>query len=134
MRSCIILATAVLLVAGMALPVCAGHCLLDNPEDIIYDTLNDRYLIANAEAGTVVQMDSTGLITPFLDDLNIPLGLYIKDSLLLVAQVYSGRELAAYHLSTGDFLFGVPIPQEPWALSAVCEDTSGNLFGILFLL
>ncbi|MDD2331896.1 MAG: SMP-30/gluconolactonase/LRE family protein [Candidatus Cloacimonetes bacterium] len=72
---------------------------LKGPESIVYDSVNDRFLISNTGSGTIAAMDKDGKITPFVSEgLKSPKGLKIGDVYLYVADA---SQLRAIDLKTG---------------------------------
>jgi len=68
--------------------VFGGKGRLNKPESVVYDNLNDRYLISNTGNGTIVAMDMEGKITPFIiEGLKSPKGMKLGDFYLYVTDL-----------------------------------------------
>ncbi len=88
-----------------------GQNLLHQPESVIYDNLNDRYLVSNYENGNIVAIDNAGNHTYFDTTLTRIAGLMTRRDTLFVAsnlEPYIG--LVAYSLVSDEMLFYLPIP------------------------
>jgi len=103
-----ILVSVAILVSLQAL--CAQN-LLNNPESVVYDQLNDRYLVSNFGDGSIVAIDAEENQTYFSTELSRVAGLYIHDNQLLVAanqDPYLG--LVVFDLETDQLSSYIPIP------------------------
>jgi len=104
----------------------AAQNLLNGPEGIVFDAPNNRYLVTNANNGTIVQIDSNGIHSLFKSGLSVPLGMHIVGNTLYVS-TNSPTVLKGFDLSTTDSVMIVPIPTAV-GLSGISSDTSGNLY------
>lgn len=92
--------------------------LLNNPESVVYDPEQSRYLISNWGDGVIVQIDSNGIQSCFSTALqnkfNVA-GLYILGDTLLAASGdtlntdTTGKGLTGFNLKTGGIIFHIPI-------------------------
>ena len=108
-----VLATFMTLLAIIAInvPFASAQNLLNNPESVVYDSLQDRYLVSNWGDGSIVAIASDGTQSYFDTTLTRIAGILNKRDTLFVASndtPYVG--LVAYSLQTDDMLFFLPIP------------------------
>ena len=103
----------------------ASQNLLNLPESVVYDSLHHRYLVSNWGSGDVVQIDSTGTQSIFLNDEQCFAGLHIIDSILYVACREYG--VKGFALTTGDNVLEVDI-QGATNINDITSDNSGNLY------
>lgn len=102
--------------------------LLNNPESVVYDENNNRYLVSNCGNGKIIQIDSNGQQSYFNTELTYTLGLHIVGDTLFVssnAGPYSG--VIGFLLSSAEIVFHVDI-QEKQLLNDITSDNSGNLY------
>ncbi len=101
-----------------------GQVVYSGPEGAVFDTLYQRYLIANWNSSTIVQIDQYGSKSYFATGTPRISGLRIVGDLLYGA----GRhELVAYRLSDGGLEHSISVPGTE-LLNALVTDTSGNLY------
>ncbi len=102
--------------------------LLNEPESIVYDAANERYLVSNCGDGTIVQIDGAGVQSYFNTDLMFTLGLHISGDMLFVSTnsgPYAG--IVGILLSTAEIGFHVDIPERV-LLNDIASDLDGNLY------
>ena len=102
--------------------------LLNNPESVVFDSLNERYLVSNFADGNIVQIDDLGNQSYFDTTLTRIAGLMIHGDTLFVASSldpYNG--LVAYSLNTDEMLFYLPIAGAG-LLNDLDYDAGGNIF------
>ena len=102
--------------------------LLNQPESVIYDSANNRYLVSSFGSGCIVQIDSLGYQSYFTYGLVHVAGLHITGNTLFAAS-YQGPDagIVGYDLTTADMVFKV----KPAGLSMpndITSDTSGFLY------
>jgi len=105
-----------------------GNNLLNNPESVVYDESNSRYLVSNCGNGKIIQIDSNGQQSYFNTELTYTLGLHIVGDTLFVssnAGPYSG--IVGSLLSSAEIVFHVDIPEKQ-LLNDITSDNSGNLY------
>ena len=100
--------------------------LLNGPEGIVFDATHNRYLVANAGNGRIVQIDSNGVQSNFLTGISLPLGMHIVDSILYIS-TNSPAVVKGFDLDSSKNVMNVPIPSA-LGLSGISSDTSGNLY------
>ncbi|MFC2103378.1 T9SS type A sorting domain-containing protein [Bacteroidota bacterium] len=96
----------------------------NNPESVVYDTLNNRYLISNVGSGNIVQIENSGDTSFFSTVLTRTLGLVIVGDILFVTD-FSG--VVGFDLTTDQIVMTIPIPGMD-ILNDITADTSGYLF------
>lgn len=105
--------------------------LLNNPESVVYDSTQNRYLVSNWGDGTIVQIDTAGNQTYYNTDFmgnHAFAGLHIDGDILYAScNVGPNRGLVAFDLATGDtlsvtFILGMSL------LNDIATDTSGYLY------
>ena len=82
--------------------------LLNQPESIEYDPIEDRYLISNYGDGTIVTFDENGEQEYLYTGLGQCVGLHIVNGILFVNRAADG--LNGYDLETGDLVIELTIP------------------------
>jgi len=100
--------------------------LLNGPEDIVQDTLFQRYLVANANSSNIVQIDYNGNHSVFKYGVSVPLGLQIQDSILFVTTNYP-TVVKGYRLDNGSLVHNISISSAT-ALAGICNDDNGFLY------
>ncbi len=92
-----------------------GQNLLNNPESVVFDSPNKRYLISNWGDGAIVQIDSLGNQTYFSDTLLNKFkvaGLYIYgDTLLAAAGDAPSAGIVGFNLKTDKQIFHIVLPE-----------------------
>jgi sugar lactone lactonase YvrE len=96
----------------------------NGPEGAVYDTAHHRYLIANWNNRTIVQIDQNGVESYFTTTSTRIGGLRIVGNLLYGA---GEREMVAYDLATAAEVVNVPVAGSN-LLNSVVVDTSGYLY------
>ena len=118
----------VLILAGVLVLIMAGtnqaQVTFNGPEGVVFDTLYDRYLIANWNAQNIVQIDEYGDSSYFAKNTPRIGGLRIVGPLLYGA---GQNQIVAYDLATKTQVINVPIPDAS-LLNALVTDTSGYLY------
>jgi len=99
--------------------------LLNLPESIVYDFQNKRYLVSNWGSGNVVQIDSNGIQSIFLNNSQCYAGLHILGNVLYAACREYG--VKGFDLTTGANVLSVNIPGAT-NINDITADTSGNLY------
>ncbi len=82
--------------------------LLNNPESVVYDSENNRYLVSNFENGCIIQVDSLENQEYFSQGLVHVAGLHIVGNTLFAAS-YQGPDagVVGYDLTTAEMVFKV---------------------------
>lgn len=102
----------------------------NQPESVVYDALNDRYLVSavgnyNTADGAVYQLSRNGSSSLFISSgLTDPKGMVIIGETLYLTDV---RSLKAFDVTSGNMLFNRQPPSAQF-LNDICADSSGNLF------
>ncbi len=103
-----------------------GQNLLNQPESVVYDQVNDRYILSNwGGNGHLIQVDSEGNQDYYMENVHCHAGLYLQDGILYVACRDYG--VKGIDLATDSILFSVPGPGIS-NLNDIVADTSGNLY------
>ena len=111
------------------MPVCMSQNLLAYPESIIYDSLHYRYLISNWPTGDIIQVDSSGNQSYFVQGVMAFNGLEIVGNV-----VYVGCDsmIRGFDLESGSMVMDVHVTGFS-SLNDLTADTMGNLYaGDLF--
>ncbi len=98
---------------------------LNLPESVVYDSVHNRYLVSNWGSGDIVQIDSTGTQSIFLNNEQCFAGLHIIDSVLYVACREYG--VKGFNLNTGENVLDVDIAGAT-NINDITSDNSGNLY------
>lgn len=106
-----------------------GQNLLNSPETIVYDSLNDRYLVSNMSSTYITQIDHTGNYTVFTSAVYRPYGMTIVGNTLYVGADRGARGgIFGFDLTTADEVFSLLSTNWYWSINGVTADTSGNLY------
>ncbi len=79
--------------------------LLNGPNDIVFDSLNNRYLVANWAGNSIVAIDSLGNQSYFRSNITHAHGMEIKDSILFVVSYRNLLLIDLYSSSTINSIF-----------------------------
>jgi len=102
-----------------------GQNLLNQPESVVYDALNSRYLVSNFGNGNIIQIDSTGTQSIYQMNVFAQGGLHIVDSILYV--VCGPYGVKGYDLASNENVFNATITGSP-NLNDITSDNNGNLY------
>jgi len=97
---------------------------LNMPESVIFDTLYNRYLVSNYGSGSIIQIDSIGNESVFVNQMNATQGLEIVDSIIYVG---CDSTVRGFHLATGAQVMNLKI-EDVENLNDVTSDNNGHLF------
>ncbi len=98
---------------------------LSRPESIVFDEINERYLISNVGSGSIAVMDMKGKIQPFIDSgMTNPRGLFLKHPYLYVAD---NTVIHAIDLMNKRIVATYPI-EGSVMLNDIAGDGSGSLY------
>ena len=102
--------------------------LLNNPESVVYDLSNHRYLVSNWEDGNIISINESGQQQIFNDTLQHVAGLHIINDVLYACS-YQGTlsGIVGFDLSTTDIVFHVQIPGMTLP-NGITSDTSEYLY------
>lgn len=108
--------------------ICAGSAfsqdLFNGPEGVVYDTIYQRYLVANWNNGTIVAVDSNRVQSYWKLGVPRPSGmLLIGDTLVVAGQ----NAVVCYNLHSKAFILTV-VPTATDLLNSVVADTSGFVY------
>ena len=105
--------------------------LLNNPESVVFDPANERYIISNWGDGGIVQIDSLGNQTYFSDTLLNKFkvaGLYIYgDTLLAAAGDAPNAGLFGFNLKTDKQIFHIILP-DIGLPNDITSDKQGHIY------
>jgi hypothetical protein len=106
--------------------------LLNGPETVVYDSLNDRYLVSNMnQPYNIVSIDHVGNYTAFISDAGLvsPHGMTISGNTLYIATSMGGEGgVVGFDLTTGEQVFEALSPSWFFAANGIAVDTSGYLY------
>ncbi|MBN1326915.1 MAG: SMP-30/gluconolactonase/LRE family protein [Candidatus Cloacimonetes bacterium] len=102
----------------------AAQDLLDGPESVEWDHIQDCWLVSNYYSGDIVALDEDGNQSIYTDLLTSTLGLKVKDENLYVA---SADGIAIFDLNTGFISSLISMP-EAVLLNDLDFDSVGFLF------
>jgi len=112
----------------LAVSISSAQNLLNGPEGVVYDSLNERYLVANATDGYIVQINKYREQSYFASGFSTPLGLKIIDSLLFITTNHP-PVVYGLDLNTAEIKVTIPITNA-YSLAGLDTDTSGYLYVI----
>jgi DNA-binding beta-propeller fold protein YncE len=101
--------------------------LLNGPQKIVIDTKRNRLLVSNANSGDLIQIDSIGTQTYFIQGANFIDGMEIVGD--TVYGVGNNRKIKAYNLVTKQLVLDFTLQGSPTDyLSSIAFDSKGHLF------
>ncbi|MEW5923310.1 MAG: hypothetical protein AB1746_04915, partial [Candidatus Zixiibacteriota bacterium] len=108
--------------------------LLSGPETVVYDSLNNQYLVSNMYSPYyVVAIDEDGRQSIFKSGLNFPHGMTIANDILYVTTNYNYKGgIFGYDLATGEMVFSKFLNSWFNSANGLTADTSGNLYISIF--
>jgi len=117
-----------ILISALLLPSATfAQNLLKGPQKAVIDTKRNRLIVSNYDSGDLVQIDSTGKQTYFVQGANFVDGLEIVGDTLY--GVGNTRKIRAYNLETKELFLDYSIPGPAYAyLSSITSDSAGTLF------
>ena len=102
--------------------------LLENPESVVFDSQNNRYLVSNWGNGNIIQIDSNSHHQYFSTILDHTAGLHIVDDILYASSNYGMVDgLIGFNMSTGEMVSRVDIDGKQ-LLNDITSDTEGNIY------
>ena len=99
--------------------------LLNNPESVVYDVSENRYLVSNFGSGDIVQIAEDGTQEYFVEDGQCHLGLHIVGDILYSACKEFG--VKGFDLQSGELVYFFEIGGARF-LNDITADNSGNLY------
>lgn len=101
--------------------------LLNGPQKIVIDKKRNRLLVSNANSGDLIQIDSTGNQSYFVQGADFVDGIEILGD--TIYGVGSNRKIKAYNLVNRQLVIDFTIPGAPSNyLSSIASDSTGYLF------
>lgn len=117
----IVLLTFLLPVSGYA------QNLLNGPQKIVIDSKRNRLLVSNYNSGDLIQIDSIGNQSYFVQGADFVDGVEIVGD--TIYGVGNNRTIKAYNLETKLLVFDITLPGSPSDyLSSITSDSIGHLF------
>ncbi len=99
--------------------------LLNQPESIVFDTANNRYLVSNMGNGDIIIINSDGSQSIFNNTvLSAARGLFLSGNILYVA---GNTQLVAFDITNGSVIFNLTPPGAQF-LNDICADATGNIY------
>jgi hypothetical protein len=101
--------------------------LLNTPQKIVIDEIRNRLLVSNYNTGSIIQIDSSGNQSYFIQGANFIDGLEIVGD--TVYGVGKNRKIRAYDLVTKQLVMNLKIKGSSYNyLSSITSDSAGHLF------
>jgi len=101
--------------------------LLNGPQKIVIDTKRNRLLVSNFNSGDIIQIDSIGNQTYFVQGADFIDGIEIVGD--TIYGVGNNRKVKAFNLVTKQLVFDITIPGlRSNYLSSITYDSAGHLF------
>ncbi len=116
--------TLVMMVLLLSVQSAFAQNLLNQPESVTWDHINEQWLVSNYASGEIVAIDTTGEQSIFSDLLPSTVGLKVHDDMLYAA---SSDGVAMFDLASGNLIGLVDVP-EAALLNDIDFDLQGNLF------
>ena len=123
MSKSLILLTLILIVVSSL----NAQNLLDKPESVAFDTLNNRYLVSNVEGGNIVQIESDFITQSYYKTAlgQYCLGNHIVDDIFFVS--VNPNHIKGYDLTTDELVANITINGAA-SVDGMTADTSGHLY------
>ncbi|MCB5261355.1 MAG: SMP-30/gluconolactonase/LRE family protein [Candidatus Cloacimonetes bacterium] len=88
MKKIILITLAMILIAALLFwALNRTGIRLDKPESVCYDTVGERFLISNLGNGSIIAMDSTGVLSEYMPRaFKSPKGIFLHDGKLYVTE------------------------------------------------
>lgn len=101
--------------------------LLNGPQKIVIDIKRNRLLVSNANSGDLIQIDSIGNQTYFVQGADFIDGIEIVGD--TIYGIGNNRKIKAYNLETKQLVLNLTLPGSPSNyLSSITYDSIGHLF------
>lgn len=101
--------------------------LLNGPQKIVIDIKRNRLLVSNANSGDLIQIDSIGNQTYFVQGADFVDGIEIVGD--TIYGIGNNRKIKAYNLETKQLVLDFTLPGSPSNyLSSITYDSIGHLF------
>jgi len=120
---------AILLTLGIFFSTAKEYAqnLLNGPQKIVIDVKRNRLLVSNFNSGDLIQIDSSGNQTYFVQGADFIDGMEIVGD--TIYGVGSNRRITAYNLVSKQLVLDFTIPGSPENyLSSIAYDSTGHLF------
>ncbi|MCP4704941.1 MAG: hypothetical protein GY865_10050 [candidate division Zixibacteria bacterium] len=116
----------IFLITLILLLVSTGLCqnLLNNPESVVYDLNNDRYLVSNFGNGNIIQINDEGNQTLFYTGLPRSRGITIYQEILFVVH---DDGVSGLDLETAEIVYSFSAPELIYP-NDIAFDSSGNFY------
>ncbi|HUV29480.1 MAG TPA: hypothetical protein VMY05_00115 [Acidobacteriota bacterium] len=116
-----------LLMAAVPLTLAAGinaQGLIDGPESVAFDSLNNRYLVSSLRNSTIISIDTAGAQDAFYPNLGVVAGNCIVGNTLYVT---ARPDVVGIDLTTREVV--MHLSDKRWqTIDGLTADTSGNLY------
>ncbi len=126
------------IVCSLVIASSSGRSLdmVNGPEQIVWDSVHSRYLVACIESNAIIQIDEEGEESPFAIGISRPLSMCIVDTLLLITG-HEPHAVYALNLATGTEVHRINFPVSQYGLAGLAVDTTGRIYmthqsGILY--
>ncbi|HCM16263.1 MAG: SMP-30/gluconolactonase/LRE family protein [Candidatus Cloacimonadaceae bacterium] len=123
----IILTIVILAIIAALIYILAGdrNNLLNKPESVVYDSVDERFLISNVGDGSIVAMDNNGKFSEFISEgLRAPKGMLLIGDLLYITDP---TQIHVVKVSEAKIIESYPIA-EAMGLNDITVDEYGNLY------
>ena len=106
------------------IPLFLSAQLLNAPESVVYDEMNNRYLVSNVNTGNIVAIDENGNQTNFATEQPSVRGIHIRDMFLYTSGNLGVR---CYSLIDGATLWTIQLPGAGFP-NDITSDNNGFLY------
>jgi PKD repeat protein len=117
--------TQTIIILLFIISLSSGQNLLDGPESVAYDSINNRYLVSSLRNNKIISIDSDGNQSLFKESI-VSFGNCIKDSTLYVT---GNATIRGLHISTAADVFSVTVPGV-LQFDGITADDSGYLYAL----
>ena len=115
-----------LIIVSFLLPLLVGAAIdYNNPESVVYDAANDRYLVSNTGDGNIIARSPADVLSYFSQGASTSIrGLTIMNNTLYAA---GDEGVMAFNLSNGQKTSTIVITERDF-LNGITSDAAGNLY------
>ena len=117
--------TLTFIISLLFVSISNGQNLLDGPESVAFDSLNNRYLVSSLRNNKIISIDTDGNQTLFKESI-VSFGNCIKDSTLYVT---GNATIRGLNISTAADVFSVTVPGV-LQFDGITADDSGYIYAL----
>lgn len=105
-------------------PIADAQNLLSNPEHVVFDPINQRYLVTNYGNGRIIAIDQNGDQETIITGVSGCLGIHVVDTIIYIT---CGATIRMYGLNSYSYIGTISLSVTTW-LDGMIDDQLGNLY------